>query len=520
MEDGIPQVRGGHATPLLLGERWVATTTRSKRLRSLSMPGLVAIIYYSVAGGPFGTEDVISAAGPLLGLLGFLLMPAVWSVPEALVAAELATAFPSNGGYVTWVTAAFGPFWGFIEGFLSWISGVSDNSIYPVLFCDYLKHVIPATEVGLPRIQKGWCCIATRVKFPAVCRIAGHFYCAALRVCCPNLSTQTGAGNWAHIQMPDGESAGCVPWQHLHAFGRPELHEMDWQKYLILDRTTRNVLFWNLNYWDALDALTDSASTLAGEVLEPRRVFPQALFLAMVLVIASYVLPLLVGIGMTTANAKLEWRNWRSGTLSVVGLEAGGRWVKIWVVVAAAASNIGQFTCEQAIGWRDGGSFPALCAAANAFQLEGMADARPGGRGMMVRNLDGYPSASCIVRVSGPCGVMEERIEPAGPSYSPLVLTELPLLFFQRILSATASTTPTDKTSAEKRSVEPPPGWIFPLQPFWVFGHFFPSAYQRLGCAREGLQGLEPRLACEGCTGGRKKAGGPRITEITDFGHL
>jgi len=43
--------------------------------------------------------------GPLLGLLGFLLMPAVWSVPEALVAAELATTFPSNGGYVTWVTA-------------------------------------------------------------------------------------------------------------------------------------------------------------------------------------------------------------------------------------------------------------------------------------------------------------------------------------------------------------------------------------------------------------------------------
>lgn len=58
---------------------------------------------------------------------------------------------------------------------------------------------------------------------------------------------------------------------------------------------------------------------------------------------------------------------------------------------------------------------------------------------------------------------MEERIEPAGPSYS-----------------ATASTTPTDKTSAEKRSVEPPPGWIFPLQPFWVFGHFFPSAYQSI----------------------------------------
>ena len=53
-------------------------------------------------------------------------------------------------------------------------------------------------------------------------------------------------------------------------------------------------------------------------------------------------------------------RRWRSGTLSLVGLECGGELVKTWVVVASAASNIGQFTCEQ---------------AANAFQLEGMAEA-------------------------------------------------------------------------------------------------------------------------------------------------
>ena len=52
-----------------------------------------------------GMQQSSPNPGPLLGLLGFLLMPAVWSVPEALVAAELATTFPSNGGYVTWVTA-------------------------------------------------------------------------------------------------------------------------------------------------------------------------------------------------------------------------------------------------------------------------------------------------------------------------------------------------------------------------------------------------------------------------------
>jgi amino acid transporter len=60
-------------------------------------------------------QDAVSAGGAQLAIFGFLLLPLVWSLPEALVAAELATAFPENSGFVAWVTAAFGPFWGFQE---------------------------------------------------------------------------------------------------------------------------------------------------------------------------------------------------------------------------------------------------------------------------------------------------------------------------------------------------------------------------------------------------------------------
>jgi amino acid transporter len=58
-------------------------------------------------------QDAVAAAGPLLVILGFIFLPLIWSVPEALITAELATAFPEDSGYVAWVTAAFGPFWGF-----------------------------------------------------------------------------------------------------------------------------------------------------------------------------------------------------------------------------------------------------------------------------------------------------------------------------------------------------------------------------------------------------------------------
>lgn len=41
----------------------------------------------------------MTSAGPLLALLGFLILPFIWSMPEALVTAELATAFPEDSGY-------------------------------------------------------------------------------------------------------------------------------------------------------------------------------------------------------------------------------------------------------------------------------------------------------------------------------------------------------------------------------------------------------------------------------------
>jgi hypothetical protein len=45
----------------------------------------IAAVQRSVAGSPAGSEDAVGAAGPLLAMIGFLLMPFVWGVPESLV---------------------------------------------------------------------------------------------------------------------------------------------------------------------------------------------------------------------------------------------------------------------------------------------------------------------------------------------------------------------------------------------------------------------------------------------------
>jgi hypothetical protein len=58
---------------------------RSANAKKLGVLGLASIVFYSVAGTPAGAEYVVVGGGPMLTIIGFLLMPLVWSIPEALV---------------------------------------------------------------------------------------------------------------------------------------------------------------------------------------------------------------------------------------------------------------------------------------------------------------------------------------------------------------------------------------------------------------------------------------------------
>ena len=103
---------------------------------------LAVIIFYSVSGGAFGVEETVRSAGNFYTLLGFLVMPFIWSMQEALMTAELGSAFPEASGGVAWVQEAYGNCAGWMSGYLNWISGATDNAIYPVLFVEYLLQQV------------------------------------------------------------------------------------------------------------------------------------------------------------------------------------------------------------------------------------------------------------------------------------------------------------------------------------------------------------------------------------------
>ena len=90
------------------------------------------MMFFNVSGGPTGSEQIISSGGPLFGISLLIVFAFAYSAPQALMTAELSTAFPQNGGYSLWVQSAFGTFWGTQESYWSYIAGVVDNALYPV----------------------------------------------------------------------------------------------------------------------------------------------------------------------------------------------------------------------------------------------------------------------------------------------------------------------------------------------------------------------------------------------------
>ncbi|XP_031130259.1 probable polyamine transporter At3g19553 [Ipomoea triloba] len=317
-----------------MGNEGMAKKTNPK----LTLLPLIALIFYEVSGGPFGVEDSIRAGGgPLLSLLGFLIFPLLWSIPEALITAELATTFPENGGYVVWISSAFGPFWGFQEGLWKWFSGVVDNALYPVLFLDYLKHSIPVFEHFSARVPAmlGITVSLTYLNYRGL-HIVGI---AAVLLASFSLLPFLVMGILS------------IPRIRPRRWLAVDFGKVDWRVYF-------NSMFWNLNYWD-------KASTLAGEIDDPSRTFPKALLGAVAVVVSSYLIPLLAG----TGALKSDPSQWSDGYFAEVGMLIGGSWLKWWIQAAAAMSNMGLFEAEmssdafQLLGMSEMGMLPSIFAS-------------------------------------------------------------------------------------------------------------------------------------------------------------
>lgn len=120
------------------------------RARVVNLFGLIAIAFFLCGGGAYGIEPAVAAGGPLLVIVGYLVLTFVWALPMGLFTAEMSTMFDENGGYILWVDHALGRLAGWVNAFNAVFASVIDLPVAVVLAVDYLTNLLTTDATALP----------------------------------------------------------------------------------------------------------------------------------------------------------------------------------------------------------------------------------------------------------------------------------------------------------------------------------------------------------------------------------
>jgi len=284
-------------------------------VRSITTLSLVFILYFSTSGGAFTTEALVASVGPGMALLILMLVPIVYSLPEILIVGELASMLPLEGGYYRWVQRAFGQFWAFQNGWLTWMYSLVDMAIYPKLFVTYLAWFapdLPSWAVWVVGLIVIWG--ASAVNLAGAGRVGRTSVFAGLFIITGFLAISVAA--LAH--------SSHVPWRPFSAPGHAGTGGM---------AVGLSIALWNYIGWD-------NASTVQGEVKDATRSYPRALAIALPLVVAGYLLPLLATLSAT------DWTTWVEGGWPQIALASGGALgplLAAWIALAGMVSALALF---------------------------------------------------------------------------------------------------------------------------------------------------------------------------------
>ena len=288
-----------------LTAKGIEIKSETKKLkRELTLLPLFALIYFTVCGGSFGAEPMVGLTGPGMALILFIVTPILFSIPNMLMVREMNSLMPHEGGYYHWVKQAFGPFAGFLAGWMNWVVAWVDVSIYPVWAATYLAFFIPALDTGLDigatHIEAWvlqWIVALILIWLVSLLNIRGAKFTGMFSswmglVMIIPLILLSGVGiyNWiasgVTISLPLLPQGAAPTTSNLFKFFSVGLF----------------VAMWNFMGWEL--------PTAAGsEIVKPKRTYPLAMVLVLIAAIATYALPTIGGLyGGAGENGKyLLW---------------------------------------------------------------------------------------------------------------------------------------------------------------------------------------------------------------------
>jgi amino acid transporter len=270
----------------------------------------VFVMYSYTTAGPFGLEDQVSTSGPGMTLIYHLVLPFFWCIPISLVAAELATAMPVQGGFYRWTRAAFGPVCGFLVGWWNWCASFLLGSAYAVLFTNYLSFL-------LPRIT-GW----------------KHYLVSVgliVATTCINVRGIRAVGKLAAAL----EFMVILPVLVLCLVAVPQWHYNPFSPLVPPHRSLFQVFGVGLALGLWLYSGYEQLSTVAEEVEDPQRNYPRALAWVVPLSMATYFLPTLCSLAVLG-----NWQEWHTRYFSDAAQSIAGHWLGFWMTLSATITSV------------------------------------------------------------------------------------------------------------------------------------------------------------------------------------
>ncbi len=277
---------------------------KKKLKRELTLIPLFGLIYFTVCGGAFGAEPMVGLSGPGLALLLMVVTPLVFSIPNMLMVREMQSMMPVEGGYYHWVKQAFGPFAGFMSGWMNWVVSWVDVSIYPVWTAWYLSYFIPALNEGatifgveVSSDLLSWLVAAVLIIVISLLNMRGAklsgltaSWLGVLMII--PLVIMSGFGIYAWIV---NGTPTDIPFLTGNATvnGRNLLGALSVGIY---------VAMWNFMGWELPTAAGD-------EIKEPKKTYPRAMVLVLIAAILSYSIPTVAGLygGAGTDGQYMAW---------------------------------------------------------------------------------------------------------------------------------------------------------------------------------------------------------------------
>ena len=254
-----------------------ATHSGLKKHR-IKMSTVVFMIFCLAAAGAYGIEDMIPNAGPGLTLVMLIVLPFVWSTPMGLVAAELGSAIPEEGGFYKWVQRGCGEFWGFQAGWWRTISIYFDNTIYVVLAGSYLATVIDLSPVEEYLFKASVVILFTYVNIRGIKDVG---------------AVSTGISILVMIAFAVVTAFGFANWQ-----------SNPFDPFIPPDQTLLQSIGAGIAIGIWVYSGYESMSTMAGELEDPQ-VIPKATLITVPLIMAVYILPTMGGLASIGS-----WSQW------------------------------------------------------------------------------------------------------------------------------------------------------------------------------------------------------------------